>query len=75
MPLGGLLVRVGDAQDRRLVQGFADDLQAHGQAGDHTSRHADAWQTGQRRRNREQVVQVHRQRVLGLGAQRERDVG
>ena len=64
---------MGDAQDRRLVERLADDLQAHWQAIDHARRDADAGQTGQARRNREQVIQVHGQRILGLGAERERD--
>src|SRR5207244_2792844 len=71
----GLLEGVRDAQDRRFIQRLADDLHTDWQTVDHARWDTDARQAGQTRRDRKQVVQVHRQWILGLRAQREGSVG
>src|SRR5258707_11323664 len=63
-----------DPQDGLFVQGFADDLQTYGEAIHHAGWDADAGEARKAGGNGEQVIQVHRQWVLRLGTERERDV-
>src|ERR1700738_4873446 len=70
--LRGTFQDLGDLQYRLLVEGAADDLQAERQpvAGER-GRHRDRRQACQIRRHGEDVVQIHRDRVVGLLADRE----
>ena len=70
-----LLVRVRGAQQRRLVERRPDELQADRQPGRReAARHRDAREAREVDRQREDVVQVHRERIFLL-AELERDAG
>ena len=72
-PFGVALVGVGDAQQRRLVEQPAGQLQADRQAiGGEAARHADRRQAGQVRADGEDVGQIHLQRIVDLLAEPER---
>ena len=60
------------AQHRRFVERLADNLQADRQAVRQAARHADRRNAGQVDRNRADIVQIHRQRVVDLLADLER---
>src|SRR5213078_1904943 len=64
-PRGRLLVRVRGAQDAGLVERSADELQTDRQPlGAEPARHRDRGEPRHVRRDREDVVQIHRERVL-----------
>ena len=46
MPLGRLLVGVGDAKQRLFVQRLRHDLEAHRQPAGHAALHRDSWNAG-----------------------------
>ena len=63
-PFGVAFVGVGDAEERRLVERAAGQLQADRQPiGREPARHADRRQAGEVRADREDVGQVHLQRI------------
>src|SRR5439155_15279756 len=66
-PRRRLLIRIGGPQDARLVQGSADELEADREPrGAESARHRDRGKPRHVRRDREDVVQVHRERVCFL---------
>src|SRR5690242_14300067 len=70
--VGVLLVCVSRAQDRLLVESFADNLQPYRQAFGHATGDRYAWQAGHVHRDGEHVVEVHSQRIVHLFAYLER---
>ena len=78
-PLGVALERVGGAQDGGFVEHPADQLEADRQAirsrarrVDEPARHADRRQSREVGAHREDVGEIHLQRVVGLLAEPER---
>src|SRR5438309_12071455 len=73
MPVGRLLVTVSDAEEARLRQIVAGELQAHRQAAAiEAARDGQRGQTRKWRGDSEDVVEVHLHRVVDLGADWER---
>ena len=70
-----LLIRVPDAQQRRLVEGPAQELHAHGQPADEPARQRQSRDAGEVGGHGEDVLQVHLQRVGRLLAEPERGRG
>ena len=67
VPVRGLLIGVGDAEDGGLIQGLPDDLQSDGEAfGVETAGHGEPWKACQVERVREDIRQIHLQGILGL---------
>ena len=70
--VGRLLVGVAGAEQRRLVERPAQELQADGQAAHEAAGHRQPGHAGQVGGHREDVGQVHLQRIVGLLAEPER---
>jgi hypothetical protein len=67
----GCLQHASDAQHRLLVKGAADDLQAQRQPiRGEPGRDRNRWQAGKIGRHGEDVVQIHRDRVIRFLADR-----
>jgi len=66
MPLGRLLIGVGDLQNRFLPEGLADNLHADGQAVGKASRNGNGGQAGDIYGQGTDVAEVHLERVVYL---------
>src|SRR5438270_9022761 len=73
--VAGLLVRTSHSQCNVLAPLRTQDLQPYRQPVRGSARHADARQSREVAAERQHVAQVHRQWILGLGAQGKRDCG
>src|SRR5437762_570934 len=69
------LERVGGLEQAVLAERRAGELEADGQPLAEAGRDRDRRNAGQRHRHGEVVVEVHREWVVGLRAERERDAG
>ena len=70
-----LLERVRGAEERVLAELRADQLQPDRQPFGEAAGNVQAGQAGHARRDRQDVVHVHRERVVGLRADRNATVG
>ena len=69
MPVGELLILMRAAEDGLLREMRPDEMQANGQVINEAARNRDARQAGKIRADRIDVVEVHRNRVVGLVTQ------
>jgi hypothetical protein len=79
VPLGCLLVGVADAQEAALAEGATQKLKSHGEinavAVGESAGEAEAADAGKVRGDREDVGEVHLERVIGLLAKSEGGLG
>ena len=75
MPLGCLLVGVGDFEDGFLTKGLADNLHADGQPIGKASGDRNSWQAGNIYGEGADITQIHLERVVYLLANLEGDGG
>src|SRR5436190_7821409 len=76
MPVGRLLVAMGDAEELRFGKVIAGELQADRQAGVvEPTGHGKRRQSGERRRDGEDVIEVHLHRIIAFRADGERGGG
>ena len=66
MPLGGLLVGVGDLQHGLLAEGFADNLHAHGEAFAEAGRYGYSRNPSDIYRQGADIAEVHGEGVVHL---------
>ena len=69
-PARRLLVGMSHIQDRALVEGLAQNLQAHREPVAESAGDRDAWNAGHVRRDCEDVRQIHLDWIVGPGADR-----
>src|SRR5437667_10339796 len=69
------LERVGGLEQAVLAERRAGELEADGHPLAEPGRDRDRWDAGERHRHREVVVEVHREGIVGLGAERKGDAG
>ena len=75
MPIGGLLVGVGDFEDGLLREGLADNLHPYRQPVGKASRDGDSRQSGNIYGQGADVAQIHLERVVYLLTDFEGDGG
>lgn len=79
VPLGGLLVGVADAQEAALAEGAAQKLESHGEidpvAVGKSAGEAEAADAGEVRGDREDVGEVHLERIISLLTKSESGLG
>src|SRR4051794_17175055 len=69
MPIGLSLIHVSNVQELRLVKRCADQLQPNGQASDKAARNRQRRHAREIRADGVDIVQVHRDRIVDLGAE------